>query len=175
MSPSAGPALGMASRAGQVTTPPARSDALTAWLPGHTHTSTAPRTTSSAAWWRARSRRSARCISRFIGSCSETVPDVASSVDCVDGQIGYGARQFGYDGWGMAALAPFTNWVSLAFLRGARLEDPDELLEGTGAGVRHVKLRSTEQLAQTADGIRRLLEQAVRLGQVMTRRSAGAC
>ena len=54
-----------------------------------------------------------------------TVPDVASSVDCVDGQIGYGARQFGYDGWGMAALAPFTNWVSLAFLRGARLEDPD--------------------------------------------------
>jgi hypothetical protein len=95
----------------------------------------------------------------------ETVPELAYSVDCVDGQIGYGARQFGYDGWGMAALAPFANWVSLAFLRGARLDDPDRLLEGTGAGVRHVKIRSTAQLAQTADAIRRLLEQAVRLKQ----------
>jgi hypothetical protein len=95
----------------------------------------------------------------------KTVPGVACSVDCVDGQIGYGARQFGYDGWGMAALAPFTNWVSLAFLRGARLEDPDGLLEGTGAGVRHVKLRSIEQLTQTEDAVRRLLEQAVRLEQ----------
>jgi hypothetical protein len=95
----------------------------------------------------------------------ETVPELAYSVDCVDGQIGYGARQFGYDGWGMAALAPFANWVSLAFLRGARLDDPDRLLEGTGASVRHVKIRSTAQLAQTADAIRRLLEQAVRLKQ----------
>ena len=95
----------------------------------------------------------------------ETVPGVAYSVDSVDGQIGYGARQFGYDGWGMAALAPFTNWVSLAFLRGARLEDPNGLLEGTGAGVRHAKLRSAEQLAQTAGAIRRLLEQAVSLEQ----------
>jgi len=95
----------------------------------------------------------------------ETVPELTCSVDCVDGQIGYGARQFGYDGWGMAALAPFANWVSLAFLRGARLDDPDRLLEGTGAGVRHVKIRSTAQLAQTADAIRRLLEQAVRLKQ----------
>ena len=94
---------------------------------------------------------------------ARAVPGVAYSVDSVDGQIGYGARQFGYDGWGMAALAPFTSWVSLAFLRGARLEDPNGLLEGTGAGVRHVKLRSAEQLAQTADAIRRLLEQAVSL------------
>ena len=49
----------------------------------------------------------------------EVVPDVRYAVDTVDAQIGYGARQFGYDGWGMAALAPYTNWVSLAFLRGA--------------------------------------------------------
>lgn len=54
--------------------------------------------------------------------------------------IGYGARQYGYDGWGTAALAPHSKWVSLIFIRGAALGDPDGLLEGTGMSVRRVKL-----------------------------------
>ena len=93
----------------------------------------------------------------------EAVPDIRYAVDTVDAQIGYGARQFGYDGWGMAALAPYTNWVSLALLRGAELDDPDGLLEGTGRSVRHVKVRSTEQLAERREAIKRLLEAAARL------------
>ena len=48
----------------------------------------------------------------------KTLPDVVISVDCDDAQIGYGARQYGYDGWGMAALSPYTKWVSLGFIRG---------------------------------------------------------
>ena len=60
----------------------------------------------------------------------EAVPRVRYSVDCVDREIGYGARQFGYDGWGMAAVTPYTKWVSVTLLRGALLEDPDGLLEG---------------------------------------------
>jgi len=32
--------------------------------------------------------------------------------------------------------------VTFAFMRGAALSDPEKLLEGTGKGVRHVKLRS---------------------------------
>jgi hypothetical protein len=93
----------------------------------------------------------------------EVVPDVRYAVDTVDAQIGYGARQFGYDGWGMAALAPYTNWVSLAFLRGAELDDPDGLLEGTGRSVRHVKVGSTDQLAERREAIKRLLEAAAHL------------
>ncbi len=93
----------------------------------------------------------------------EAVPDIRYAVDTVDAQIGYGARQFGYGGWGMAALAPYTNWVSLALLRGAELDDPDGLLEGTGRSVRHVKVRSTEQLAERREAIKRLLESAARL------------
>lgn len=93
----------------------------------------------------------------------EAVPDVLYTVDSVDGQIGYGARQFGYNGWGMAALAPYTNWVSLAFLRGVALDDPDGLLEGTGAAVRHLRLRSTEQVAERRGAIKRLLEDAAHL------------
>jgi hypothetical protein len=94
-----------------------------------------------------------------------TVPGAACSVDCVDAQIGYGARQFGYDGWGMAAVAPFTRWVSLAFLRGAELDDPDGLLEGAGASVRHVKIKSGEDLASRRRAIGRMLVEAAGLNE----------
>ena len=95
-----------------------------------------------------------------------TVADAACSVDCVDGQIGYGARQWGYDGWGMAALAPHAKWVSLGFIKGTSLDDPEGLLEGTGATVRHVKLRTPEELAERKGAIARMLRQASRLLQV---------
>jgi hypothetical protein len=63
----------------------------------------------------------------------------------------------------MAALGPYTKWASLAFLRGAALDDPDGLLEGTGAAVRHVKIRSAAQLAERRGALQRLLEAAARL------------
>lgn len=90
----------------------------------------------------------------------DTLPDVECSVDLTDAQIGYGARQYGYDGWGMAALAPHSKWVSLVFMRATSLDDPAGLLEGTGKKLRHVKVRSPEELAERRDGIRALLEQA---------------
>ena len=93
----------------------------------------------------------------------ETLPDVAYSVDCSDGQIGYGARQYGYDGWGMAALAPHTKWISLGFLRGTSLDDPEKLLEGTGASVRHIKLRSQDELVAHRAAIQQLLKGAADL------------
>ena len=93
------------------------------------------------------------------------VPGVVCSVDSVDAQIGYGARQFGYDGWGMAAVAPFTRWVSLAILRGAELDDPDGLLEGAGASLRHVRIKSVEDLASRRRAIQRMLVEAAELNQ----------
>jgi hypothetical protein len=92
-----------------------------------------------------------------------TLPDVSCSVDRVDGQIGYGARQYGYDGWGMAALAPHAKWVSLGFIKGTSLHDPEGLLEGTGATVRHVKLRTLEELGDRKAAIARMLREASRL------------
>lgn len=91
----------------------------------------------------------------------EAAPGLTYSVDCVDAVIGYGARQFGYDGWGMGALTPYKGWVSLGLLRGAVLEDPDGLLEGTGELVRHVKLRSVEELQVRREALTRLLRAAV--------------
>lgn len=37
-------------------------------------------------------------------------------------------------------LAEYSDHVNLGFHRGARLGDPDRLLEGTGKGLRHVKV-----------------------------------
>lgn len=93
---------------------------------------------------------------------TETLPDVNYAVDLKDAEIGYGVRQYGYGGWGMAALAPHAGWVSLAFLRGALLDDPAGVLEGSGRLVRHVKVRSAEQLARLAEPIRALLIAATR-------------
>ena len=95
----------------------------------------------------------------------KTLPDVVFSVDCDDAQIGYGAKQYGYDGWGMAALSPYTKWVSLGFIRGAKLDDPDGLLEGTGASVRHVKLRSPEELVERRAAIQKMLKAATKLAR----------
>jgi hypothetical protein len=95
----------------------------------------------------------------------EILPEVVYSVDCHDSEIGYGARQYGYDGWGMAALTPYTNWISLGFTKGTALADPDGLLEGTGTTMRHMKLRSAEQLMERRDAIRRFLEAAATINQ----------
>ena len=70
-----------------------------------------------------------------------------------------------YSDWGMAALSPHKGWVSLVLFRAGVLEDPDGLLEGSGALVRHVKLRSIEELAARRDTLKRLIEAAVSINQ----------
>lgn len=45
---------------------------------------------------------------------------------------------------GYAYILPHTAWVNLGFYKGANLPDPDNLLEGTGKMLRHVKIRSVE-------------------------------
>lgn len=90
----------------------------------------------------------------------KTLPGVHVSLDLKDGMAGYGARQYGYDGWGMASLAPYTRWVSLYFTSGASLPDPEGLLQGTGKAMRHVRFDSLEQLEKRRSAVRSLLEQA---------------
>lgn len=92
-----------------------------------------------------------------------TLPDIKYSVDCVDGGMGYGARQYGYNGWGLAALSAYTKWVSLFFLHGVDLDDPKGLLEGTGKKMRHVKIRSPEQFEQHRGALKALIEAASQL------------
>lgn len=51
---------------------------------------------------------------------------------------------------GYAYIMPQKNWVNLGFYQGAVLPDPEQLLEGTGARLRHVKIRSIADAGQTA-------------------------
>jgi hypothetical protein len=43
---------------------------------------------------------------------------------------------------GYAYIMPMRGYVNLGFYQGALLADPKQLLEGTGKGLRHVKIRT---------------------------------
>lgn len=90
----------------------------------------------------------------------EALPRVQYSVDSKDGVIGYGAHQYGYNGWGVLALAAHKEWVTLMFMKGVDLHDSEGLLEGKGKKMRHVKLRSIEDLENYGDTLLRLIEEA---------------
>lgn len=65
---------------------------------------------------------------------------------CVVVRLGDRAAAFGVGpkkmSEGYVYILPHTNWVNLGFYKGADLDDPEALLEGTGAKLRHIKMRS---------------------------------
>ncbi len=48
------------------------------------------------------------------------------------------------------AEAGYPRWVTLFFLRGVDLADPQGLLEGTGSQVRNIRLKSAQQMSERA-------------------------
>ena len=58
-----------------------------------------------------------------------------------------------------AAISPQRERVNLGLTNGAGLPDPEGLLEGTGVGIRHVKLTSPE--AAAAPAVRTLVQGAL--------------
>ena len=47
---------------------------------------------------------------------------------------------------GYAYVLPYKKWVNLGFFQGATLPDPTGIMEGTGAKMRHVKVRSLDAI-----------------------------
>lgn len=70
----------------------------------------------------------------------------------------------------ICSLALYPRWVSLVFLHGARLDDPDRLLLGNGKQVRYIVLESAATLDDPA--VRRLIKRAVALAGKRPDRSA---
>jgi len=68
--------------------------------------------------------------------------------------------RYGTDGNKMSGLVfglmPTKNGVSLGFMHGISLPDPAKLLEGTGKNLRHIKLKTLEDVARPA--LRNLLK-----------------
>lgn len=62
------------------------------------------------------------------------------------------------------SLALFPRRVTLCFLQGAALKNPDGLLKGSGRTVRNIPLKSAADLKTSQ--IRSLMEQAIRLAKI---------
>jgi hypothetical protein len=58
------------------------------------------------------------------------------------------------------SLAAYPRWITLFFLRGAGLDDPDGMLEGAGSRVRSVRLQGPETIDDPR--VARLIEHALR-------------
>ncbi len=59
-------------------------------------------------------------------------------------------------------IGPLGNGVNLYFHQGTRLPDPEGLLEGTGKGMRHVKIRKASDIRPAA------IEELVRAAYKLT-------
>lgn len=60
-------------------------------------------------------------------------------------------------------VAAYSEYVNLGFNRGALLSDPDGLLVGSGASIRHIRVAGLADLRRP--GVRRLVRAAVRQGR----------
>ena len=74
-------------------------------------------------------------------------PNAVETLDRGNRILGYAtgprARK---DMW--AGVAPHAHHVNLQLANGALIDDPAEIIEGTGKRVRHIRLRSTEDVGR---------------------------
>jgi hypothetical protein len=71
--------------------------------------------------------------------------------------IGFGPNDRSSDA--VFSIAVFPRWVSLFFLQGAKLKDPEGLLSGKGNQVRHIVLENASTLDRP--GVKALMKQAL--------------
>src|SRR3954464_7589526 len=76
-----------------------------------------------------------------MAPCYENIYDAYSAV-----AIGYGTSDRLGDG--IFHIAVYEKGVNLGFNHGATLADPKGILEGKGNRIRHIKIRTTEDLAR---------------------------
>ena len=65
---------------------------------------------------------------------------------------------------GILSIVVYPRNVALCFLQGAKLPDPDKLLQGGGSVARHITLKDGETLDQPA--VRRLIKSALARAKV---------
>jgi hypothetical protein len=95
-------------------------------------------------------------VTEFVGSCSSDVRSIVRALRTAARANITQFHEFIYHGAICYApgknskvfflfIAPQRGYVRLAFTHGAELPDPASLLEGTGARMRHVKVRSVAE------------------------------
>jgi len=76
-----------------------------------------------------------------MAPCYENIYDAYSAV-----AIAYSTSERLSDG--ICHIAVYAKHVNLGFNDGAHLSDPKKILDGTGKSIRHITIRSTEDLAR---------------------------
>lgn len=102
-----------------------------------------------------------KAVLKATGKCSELIYETY----CISNAFTFTGKQ----GQGFIHIATYSKHVNLGFDRGAELEDPDELLEGTGKSIRHVRLSGVSDLKRPA--VMELIRGAVRQGLDMAEKS----
>jgi hypothetical protein len=74
--------------------------------------------------------------------------------------IAWGQPWWKLNGW-LCTVYPAGDHINFGFMRGAELDDPDGLFEGTGKGMRHIKLYDVSEIKKTK--FTALVKQAVKL------------
>ncbi len=114
----------------------------------------------------------ARCTPRVRRLVEAARRRVVAAVPGANERLRAGWGLIGYDAPAyFAYVAPMKDHVRIGFERGAVLDDPGRLLEGTGRQVRHVVIRTAEELRARA--LAALLRQAAGLRGPGAGRSRG--
>jgi hypothetical protein len=87
----------------------------------------------------------------------EIIYEVAPKADEKVWATGWNVARYA-DGEELVAIGPLKNSCNLFFAQGAHLPNPDGLLEGTGKGIRHIKVRSLDTIPVGA--IKKLIREA---------------
>jgi hypothetical protein len=111
-------------------------------------------------------------VDTFLKGYSPQVREIAVKAREVILSVLPGVSEKVYPGWKViqyaagtnredvfAVISPQKERVNLGLANGAGLPDPEGLLEGTGVGIRHVKLTSPE--AASAPAVRTLVQGAL--------------
>ena len=104
-----------------------------------------------------------KAVLKTAGKCSEIIYETY----CISNAFTFTGKQ----GQGFIHIATYAAHVNLGFDRGTELDDPDEMLKGTGKLIRHVRLNSVADVRDTS--VIDLIAQAVKQGRAMAEEKGG--
>jgi hypothetical protein len=79
-----------------------------------------------------------KAVLKLAVECSELIYETY----CISNAFSFTGKQ----GQGFLHIATYANHVNLVFDRGTELEDPEELLQGTGKRIRHIRLNGVSDV-----------------------------
>ena len=106
-------------------------------------------------------------LRRVIASLAPTSSELLYDTYAVSNVFTYTSKL----GQAFIHIATYSEHVNLGFNQGAKLEDPNGILQGTGRLIRHVRFDTIEMV--NTKGIKELVLAAIELGREMADKAGG--